>query len=254
MTDLQILLDARERLHKRTLFSSGLGLLMAAASRLPTWEVAAPVQWLVGTVNVGFMPIFGPIVVFAAYCFTLMGVDEVETIANIIRRNPNASDIERALTDSDPPRQPRSQIAAFVLGIWTFVVPLLAYAILLDTYFDFVRPGATRAESRYTDRTDQILDLMVGIGGWGSFKPVTPSITDNLQKRAGHADKQEEAQRILGVAEMIPWIHVPLQTWAYIGGFVLMVFMSRRQWTLSAKSRAESSVSPEPETLSLGSE
>jgi hypothetical protein len=252
MTNLEIFLDGRERLHKRTLLSSGVGLLMAAASRLPTWEVAAPVQWLVGTVNVGFMPIFGPIVIFAAYCFTLLSVEEVETLAEVIRRNPNASEIERALTADNPSRTSRSRIAAFVLGIWIFVVPLVAYAILLDTYFDFVRPGHTRAESHYTNRTDQVMDLLVGIGGWGSFKPVTPSITDNLQKRAGHADKQEEARRILGVAEMIPWIQAPLQTWAYIGGLVLMVFMSRRQWTLRTKRRVENI--PQPETLSLGSE
>jgi hypothetical protein len=256
MSGLELLSDAREHLHKRTLISSGLGLLMAAASRLPTWEVSAPVQWLVGTVNVGFLPIFGPIIIFGAYCFTLLAVEEVETIAKVIRDTPAASDIERALTDSHRSRTPRDRIATVVFGLWIFVVPMLAYAILLDTYFDFVRPGKTRAESHYIDRTDQILDLLIGIGGWGSFKPVTPSITDNLKRRAGRADKKDEANRILGVAEMIPWIQVPLQTWGYIGGLGLMIFMSRRQWTVRIKRRVEHDAPPpaEPETLSLGSE
>ena len=129
MSDLEIFLEARERFYKRTLLSSGLGLLMAAASRLPTWEVAAPVQWLVGTVNVGFLPIFGPIVIFAAYCFTILGAEEVEAVGEAMRQKPDLSEVERALIEPNPHPSPRARIAVFVLALWTFVVPLVAYAI-----------------------------------------------------------------------------------------------------------------------------
>src|SRR6266487_716263 len=87
MTDIELYLAARTSLIQRTLVSSGVGLLLAAASRIPTWEVGSPVAWTVGTVSVAFLPIFGPIILLGAYCYTYDGVLELLALRGALAKN-----------------------------------------------------------------------------------------------------------------------------------------------------------------------
>jgi len=261
MSDIELFLDSRDRFFKRTLLSSGIGVLVAAASRLPTWEVAAPVDWLIGTVNVGFAPIFGPIVIFGCYCFTMLALDEMLTIQRDLSHRDNLSSIERAVvehTGIETPRgaSGRQRVVSYAMRFWVFLVPLIAYTILLVTYLDFVRPEKDHAETpMFKTHHERLADILLGTGGWGSFKPLTPSIADNLAKRADAAEKPEEKERIRRVAAFMPYIHAPLQTWAYLLGLVSMIYMAAgdlpsRLWkdaiNINSKRRAKEKPPSEP--------
>lgn len=232
MSDIELLLNARDRFFKRTLVAGGLSLLLAAASRLPTWEVAAPVEWLLGTVNVGFVPIFGPIIIFGCYCFAIAGLNEVIAVQRALLSSPKLTAVEQAILHHGavgPARDvaPRERIVNYALRVWVFGVPLIAYGILLVTYLDFVRPSEKNPdEAMFPTHRERVVDILLGTGGWGSFRPLTPTIVDNLNKRAAAADKNEERERLRRVADFIPYIHAPLQAWGYILGALLMIYMA----------------------------
>jgi hypothetical protein len=245
---LELLEGREEALQKRVLLSSGLALLLAAVSRLPSWEVAAPVSWLVGSVNVGFLPIFGPILVLGTSCFTFLALREfVDLRKAILERAGNASQPADALVFAISPsaRGATSQTdrvlwsALFVQKLWVFVVPVVAYVVLFASYLDFVRPkcdDAARAEClewAHTEGWMQKLDLAVGVGGWSGFRPLTPSIQTALRKRAeaaAGADESVERQRLLSIADTIPWIYPPLQTWAYAAGLLIVAWLGWHGW------------------------
>ena len=127
-------------------------------SRLPSWEVSSPVGWLVGTVNVAFLPIFGPVLVFGAMCFTYLTLRELNEARLAIRQEqagPAATPVGKLLVSpSGGALRPRGRIEAIavplataVQKLWAFAVPVLAYAILLCSYFDFVRPAEHDCET-----------------------------------------------------------------------------------------------------------
>lgn len=207
-------------------------LLFAAASRLPTWEVASPVEWLLGTVNVAFVPVFGPIIVFGCYCFTMLALAEVIALHREISGKPDGDALERVIVDHSgivaPARNGgRERVANYAMRFWIFLVPLIAYTILFVTYLDFVRPSSQDPlKPKFATHRQRVTDMLLGTGGWGSFRPLTPSVYDNLYKRAAAADKKEEQERLRRVAELSPYIHAPLQAWGYLLGFFLMVYMA----------------------------
>lgn len=198
MADIELFLDSRDRFFKRTLLSRGMSLLLAAASRLPSWEVASPVEWLLGTVNVAFVPVFGPIVIFGCSCFTMLALGEVVALHREISDKPDTGTLERVIIDNSGVVSPRNgsgrdRVANYVIRFWTFLVPLIAYTILFITYLDFVRPSREDSlKPRFETHRQRVADILLGIGGWGSFRPLTPSVYDNLQKRAEATDKKEE--------------------------------------------------------------
>jgi hypothetical protein len=231
MSDIDVFLDARERLFKRTVLSSGISLLLAAASRLPTWEVAAPVDWLLGTLNVGFVPVFGPIVIFGSYCFAMVALGEVTAVQKALSLAPALTNVERAVLAHSgvgpAPDGGRQRIANYALRSWIFLVPLVAYIILLVTYLDFVRPSVDDPHTpMFHTHGERVTDILIGTGGWGSFRPITPSISDNLKKRAEAAEKIEEKERLKRIAALLPYIHAPLQAWGYLLGLALMIYMA----------------------------
>lgn len=81
-------------------------------------------------------------------------------------------------------------------------------------------------EFRYPTRTGQIVDLLVGTGGWSGFPPLEPSIRDNLERLAGKQNEPKEQARLERLAQQIPWIYPPFQTWAYLGGWLLMLWIT----------------------------
>jgi hypothetical protein len=249
--DVIEILDNREAaLEKRVLLSSGIALLLAAASRLPSWEVASPVGWLVGTVNVGFLPIFGPVLVLGTFAFTYLALREyLELRAAALGpiRGQEASEPGDALLRAAFPevRGARNPVdralwtALVVQRLWIFAVPLAAYGILFASYLDFVRPTCDDASNdaclvwAYPHRSGQVMDLVLGTGGWGGFKPVTPSILSALKGRAAAAGAEAaamERHRLVQVAHYIPWIYPPIQTWAYFVGLLVQGWLSLRGW------------------------
>lgn len=238
---LETYTKTRESFSKLASISTGLGLLAAAASRIPTWEVASPVGWIVGSLNVGFLPVFGPILVLGAACNVYVALREVADlraaalgdsggkrtqVADAILRPPRGAK-RRAMRDR------RLLIASWILHLWHFWVPVLSYVILMSTYFDFVRPSASAdAAPVYTTRSGQIVDLLVGTGGVTGFRPSLPSIQSALEGRQKQAAKPEETARLKELSELVPWIYPPAQTWAYLGGLGLLIYMSTGAWKL----------------------
>jgi len=239
MTLLETYVAKKDSFYKRAMLSSGLSILLAAGSRLPTWEVKSPVAWLLGTVNAGFLPIFGPIVVFGLFCSAVLALRELLDLRRcLVAQLPPGPESQtslvllRAPLGLEPdPGSLHLRIAQVVMALWVFIVPLVSYAILLDTYFDFVRPKSPHTlEWKYAHRGAQVTDLLIGTGGWGGFRPLAPAIQSNLDKRASDADKSEERERLRRLAKSMPWIYPPIQTWAYIGVFVLLSYLAFRSW------------------------
>lgn len=240
----------RDAFFQRTLWSSGGGLLLAIASRLPSWEVSSPVGWLIGTVNVSFLPVFGPILVFGAFSFTYLSLRELNEARLALQKlqDREKAEIEGLLispTGGDLKARGGPEAIAVLLAtlaqrLWVFFVPVLAYMILLGAYFDFVRPAHDNClEWQFPSRGRQIGDLVVGLGGWQGFQPCTPSIRSALSDRARDADPKEK-DRLARLAANIPWIYPPWQTWLYLIGFlglVLLAFSGWRDFELPARGR-----------------
>jgi hypothetical protein len=237
MDTLEAYSKAREEFAKQAMLSSALALLAAGASRLPAWEVSSPVGWLVGTVNVGFLSVFGPILVFGAFCNVYLGLRELSDLRAAALGDSKDKHSAYAKAVLRPPRGTRRKsdsrfvIASWGLHIWNFWVPVLAYTILVSTYFDFVRPATDDSPNpRFGSRTEQIVDLLIGTGGWSGFRPNLPSIQANLADRQAEADKLVEVARLRQLARTVPWIYPPFQTWAYIGGLLLLIYMAWGAW------------------------
>lgn len=243
------MLDGRQAaLNSRILLSSGISLLLAAASRLPSWEVSSPVSWLIGTVNVGFLPIFGQIFVLGAFCFTYLALREYLALRTAIQAGTSAGcknedPVLHAMDSSSiDPADRLLRTVTFVQKMWAFGIPVLAYVILLVSYFDFVRPKIEGCidtgkpecfEWRYPSRAGQVADLLLGNGGRTGFRPLTPAIQAALRDRGKAAQDEKkfsEGDRLLRLASTIPWIYPPWQTWAYIAGLALQIWISARGW------------------------
>jgi hypothetical protein len=219
-----------------SLYSSGLSLLLAAASRIPTWEVSSGVAWIVGTVNVGFLPIFGPIFIFGTFLYALQ---RRAVIADL--RNTLLADERFETAFAQAALDERSNSGHWLIrrrkflrrgfDLWLVLIPILAYTILLCSYFDFTRPDPKDgAQFQYKTRTGQVLDLMIGTGGWWGFPPLAPSIHDNLERMAQQQTEKKEAVRLDNLARKIPWIYPPLQTWAYLAGLAFMIWLAAGVW------------------------
>ena len=142
------------------------------------------------------------------------------------------------LTDMQSTVDRRGLIASLGLNVWHFFVPVLAYAILLSSYSEFVRPVVAGVErpGRYTD-------LLFGTGGWKGFPGVIPSVRDNLERAAVAQEKggdTEGAVRTRQLAEAFPWIYPPFQTWAYLAGFVLTIDLMLGAFLMSQPKRLDS--------------
>jgi hypothetical protein len=244
MEELELYANLKDKFARKTLYASGIGLLMAAVSRLPTWEVSSPVSWIIGTVNVGFLHIFGPIIIFGLFCNMYLSFKEILELRNAIYQKNDSilNSKTRSFYDTvllppkgfDPNREiHRSfKIARYSLKVWVLLIPLLAYLILFFSYLDFVRPAKDDPlKWKYQSRSMQVLDLFAGIGGWGGFKPLAPSIQDNLRSKGNIPNlTSEEKESIEKLSKNIPWIYPPYQTWAYLLGFLLLSYMALSAW------------------------
>ncbi len=145
MTDVEAYVGEYDRFRKSTVYSSGLSLLMAAAARLPAWEVSSPVGWLVGSVNVSFLPVFGPIFVFGAFTYTYLSLLDLARLRNALLGASFPESTQVILQTpwihfhGSPKTLPR-RVARLAAQIWCLFVPLLAYLILLASFFRSTGP------------------------------------------------------------------------------------------------------------------
>ncbi len=215
--------------------------------------------------NVGYLPIFGPFVVFGLFCNVFVTLRELLNMQRAILKTewPDGDapppQILAAVARpprgfaKDPDRSLHVVAASIAIRSWVLLVPLIAYAVLFGAYFDFVRPASNGSHQwQYRTRAKQVADLLVGTGGWSGFKPLAPSIQDNLRRLAddiqnpekGTAKQDssvaEDARRLRRLADSIPWIYPPFQTWVYMFGFVVRVitwtgFSSPSRWITTAR-------------------
>jgi hypothetical protein len=211
--------EARDRFVRTAMFLSGLSILGAAASRIPTWEVRSPVEWLAGSVNVGFLPIFGPLLITFGYSYLYLAWRAVVIAARRLPAeaqeagDPLGYGLVLRLNWKDVP----AALALLFLRVWAFAVPVAAFVILLATYFDFCPPpGTPEGLTAQCTPWQRVLTLGVGTSGVTGFKPRMASIQDNLRELAGRQDKMEERARLETLADLVPWIYPPWQTWIYL--------------------------------------
>ena len=232
MEELKYYTEERDKLLKFSLYSSGISLLLAAASRIPTWEVSSPVAFLVGSVNVGFLSILGPIFIFGTFAYALQRRSSVADLRRALLADPRFdAQFGRAAVENVPAATAvlicRRSILHSAGDFWLIAIPILAYTILLCSYFDLTRPAKDHPDQyRYPTRTGQIADLLVGKGGWSGFAPLAPSIHDNLKRLADEQADPKERARLTRLAQQMPWIYPPFQTWAYVGGLLLMLWLA----------------------------
>jgi hypothetical protein len=190
-------------------------------------------------VNVSFLPVFGPIWVFGAMCFTYLALRELDEARRAVLRDQDASPPSLASGlliapsgGASPPLRRSERIAVAlattVQKLWAFAIPVIAYAVLMSSYFDFVRPARDCQQWRYGTRPEQIADLLLGTGGWGGFPPCTPSIQSALEQRQKEDPKDRD--RLARLAGNVPWIYPPWQTWLYVLGFLGLGLLSATGW------------------------
>jgi hypothetical protein len=226
-----IFVEARDRFLRTALLLSGLSLLAAAASRLPTWEAKAPVEWLAGSVNVGFIPIFAPILIVFGYAYLylvwLSMLRAAEDLPIHERAAGGPLGYEFARMGSSPSRR-AAAAALVVLHLWCVAPPVAAYIALLTTYADFCAPGAgPEQQAALCTGTQRALTLLVGTQGVAGFKPQMASIQANLRSRALDVKDADERARLLQIADRVPWIYPPLQTWLYLGGLGFLTLLAK---------------------------
>jgi len=237
-TALEEYADARDRFAKTATVTSAVLIVLAGASRVPLWQLSSPVDWLSGSLNVGFLPVFGPIVVFGGACAVFLELKRVVALREAAEHEasePRTSLASAILTDMQSTPDRRGLIASLGLNLWHFAVPVLAYAILLSSYSEFVRPVEAGV-----DRPGRYTDLLFGTGGWKGFPGVLPSVRDNLERVAAAQQKggdTEGAMRTRQLAKDFPWIYPPFQTWAYLAGFVLTIDLMLGAFLLSQPRR-----------------
>jgi hypothetical protein len=94
------------------------------------------------------------------------------------------------------------------------VAPTIASGVLFSSYLNLVRP--VNGKALYASRSLQIVDAVVGIGGWNGFMPIAPSLQDNLRNLGNQAQKIEDKLKYESLAQEIPWTYFPIQTWTYL--------------------------------------
>jgi hypothetical protein len=226
--------ETRDRFVRTALLVSGLSILGAASSRLPTWEVAAPVEWLAGSVNVGFLPTIGPLLIAFGYSYLYLTWQAVIRTWRPLLDDPTSykGPFEYEFDLPAKRHDVRGASALFLFRLWCFGVPVLAYIILLSTYFDFCAPSSNAEEQiRLCTLERRVLDLTIGTSGWGGFKPRLASIQDNLLELAKQpATKADDRARLERLAAQTPWIYPPLQTWLNLAGLAFIINLAVGAW------------------------
>jgi hypothetical protein len=217
---LDALFARRKEAVTRLAFCLFVSALLCVASRIPNLFVSLPAAWISGGLSVAFIWVFGPPVLIVLQAYALHGLSEAEQLRRLLS--------SQSLIDTDSTLAVGRQLGEELAPIWrkdfppiihlvlaaVLLAPTVTSGVLFSSYLNLARPENGKA--RYQSRTAQIVDALVGKGGWSGFLPIAPSLQDNLRILKDRATNPEEKAKYQSLAEEIPWTYFPIQTWAYL--------------------------------------
>jgi hypothetical protein len=216
---LDALFSRRKEAVTRLAICLFISALLAVASRIPILFVSLPVTWITGGLSIAFIWAIGPAVLIVLQAYALHGVAEAEQLRTLL----NAQSAAEAASSTHPVtplgeeltpiwRRNYPPVIHIALGV-VLLAPTIAGIVLFSSYLNLVRPA--NGKPLYSSRSMQIVDAMVGIGGWKWFQPIAPSLQGNLRELEKQAEKPDKV-KYESVAREIPWTFFPVQTWAYL--------------------------------------
>lgn len=213
---LDALFTRRKEAVTRLAFCLFISALLAVAGRIPVLFVSLPAAWISGGLSIAFIWVIGPPILIVLQAYALHGISEAEQLRRLLIQQ---SSLEPGATVSVGP-----QLGDELTPIWrggsppiihlalaaVMLAPTIANCALFGSYLQFVRPGNEKAS-----RTLQVIDALVGKGGWGWFKPIAPSLQGNLKELENGAPEPEKT-KYRNLANEVPWIEFPILTWSYL--------------------------------------
>lgn len=222
---LDTLFTRRKEAVTRLALCLSFSALLAVASRIPILFVSLPATWISGGLSIAFIWVIGPPVLLVLQAYALHGFAEAEQLRQLLNVQ-SLSGAGSAFTASQ-------QFGEELTPIWrknfppilhltlalALLAPTIASFVLFSSYLTLVRP--VDGKPAYQSRTMQVVDAMIGIGGWNGFLPIAPSLQDNLRNLENQAPKPEDKIKYEILAQEIPWTYFPIQSWTYV--FLLLL-------------------------------
>ena len=222
---LDTLFTRRKEAVTRLAICLSFSALLAVASRIPILFVSLLATWISGGLSIAFIWVIGPPVLIVLQAYALHGISEAEQLRQLLNSQSSLEagssfTTSRQFGEELTPiwRKNFPPIIHLALAL-VLLAPTIANGVLFSSYLSLVRP--TNGKPVYQTRTMQIIDAMIGIGGWNGFLPIAPSLQDNLRNLENQAQKAEDKLKYESLAQEIPWTYFPIQSWAYIFLFAL---------------------------------
>ena len=140
---------------------------------------------------------------------------------------------EDTTIDLQPLLSASTPFAVVLLHGILWLAPVLVNLALLGSYFQLVRPDQANARLCKSSFCEQA-DALLGTGGWNWFKPLAPSLQDNLADQIKHVEKGEARSKYEALHDQIPYVLFPFQTWLYIAGILFGLDLSCRALQLES--------------------
>jgi hypothetical protein len=217
------LFTRRKEAVTRLAFCLFVSALLAVAGRIPILFVSLPASWISGGLSIAFIWVIGPPILIVLQAYALHGISEAEQLRRLLNRQsllePGSTvPVDPPLGDELTPiwRGSSPPIVHLALAV-VLLAPTIANCALFGSYLQFVRPGNEKAS-----RTSQIIDALVGKGGWGWFKPIAPSLQGNLKEFENSAVEPDKT-KYRNLANEVPWVEFPILTWGYLLLLVISV-------------------------------
>ena len=234
MDTTDLYLSRRKEVQNWLLLTLGVGLAIAAVARTPAFMVSLPLTWLVGGVSIAFLWVAGPPIMWFLQMMAFNALFESERTRHLalsLARKPAVPAttavlaagalpiVDAAVEELQPALSSGTPLAIIALYGLLWLAPVIVNVVLLGSYLQFVRPDASNAWA-FKSRVGQDADALLGIGGWGWFKPLAPSLQDTLAQLAAQAKNKESTDKFQVLRDQIPYVFFPLQTWLYIAGIL----------------------------------
>jgi hypothetical protein len=198
----------RRRVVRNAVYAVAVSVALALISRTPELSInlsKASQEFVTpGIFHIGYIVVFGQIAIFILVSHFYLSFRDAVSLRERIRSSVDSAQVG-PVEDFflRLPFQPAEaldgkwsrRVATIGVEIGVFLAPIASYVFLMLGYFQLARPGR---------HEHSIGDLLLGTGGWGSFKPDFGFI---------------------GSKEM-PYIYGPIQTWVYLLFFIALLWLS----------------------------